>query len=738
MAKIHVLDKAMAELIAAGEVIDRPASVVKELCENAVDAGARQITVELMHGGISYLRVTDDGSGIEREDIRNAFLRHATSKLQKPQDLEQILTMGFRGEALASIAAMCRVEVLTRTPGSACGTHYRIEGGQEMELSDAGCPVGTTMVVRDIFYNTPARMKFLKKDITEGNAVGGVVERMAAANPQIGFRLIKDGRAVLQTPGNGKLADAIYAIWGREFYSTLVPLSFENRGVRVRGMISKPSLGRGNRSMQHFFVNGRTIRSRTCMAALEEGYHSLIMKGKYPACVLNILLPPSVYDVNVHPAKLEVRFADEKLIFDSVYYGVKSALMGLDRQGVEAQLGGKKPLPTPFLLHQEVAQEGEALSLDDISRSSLSRHPTFGRENAERDRNIGKGQAPESRQIRPAGIPAENAVSTDAAGKCGDNSVLHSAAQQTAGWDRTRQFPRKEIAFSTNGPAKVDAETASASKRGGSSFPNLVKVNEKKGERKPEDGDGLSAFRLPLTMKEMSGVPDGEARQEETAAAEWKQKEQEDAKDTACPDTAEQDKQEGRSGRRYDGARLIGEVFRTYLLLESEDRLILIDKHAAHERLLYEKLRAHNEIQRQTLLTPVTVSLSREEYDVLMQNLPILGQMGFLAEDFGEGCVVIREIPTLLPLEEVAASIGEVAAKLAAGNRRPGLSVLDDIYHTIACKAAIKAHDETSREELLALIELLNTWEDVKFCPHGRPIATVLTRGQLERMFGRA
>ncbi len=601
--KIQLLDKVTAELIAAGEVIDRPASVIKELCENALDAGTTQLTVEIQRGGVTFMRVTDNGSGIEPEDIRTAFLRHATSKLRSAADLGNLMSLGFRGEALASIAAMCRVEVLSRVPGQEEGVRYCIEGGAETECSPAGCPEGTTIVVRDIFYNTPARMKFLKKDTAEGGAVEEAVERLAVINPRVSVRFLREGKCVLQTPGNNRPEDAVYAVWGREFYQTLTPVRFEGRGIRVRGFVSKPGHDRGSRSMQHFFLNGRPIRSRLCMAALEEAYRTRIMKGRFPACVLDLRMPPGVCDVNVHPAKLEVRFAEEKAVFDAVYYAVLSAFTGLEQQGVSVRLPGE-------------------------TASAPAR----------------EAPAPPPEPVRAAPVLVQPA--------------------------------------------------------------------------------------LPRPLPPRPAVP--------ASVPEWVQKTPPELRQAPAPMELEPAPPPQTSpSSRYAGARLIGEWLRTYILLECGEKLILIDKHAAHERLLYEELRAKNEVRRQALLEPLTIHLPGSEYAAALGNRETLARLGFGVEDFGEGCVAVREIPTMLTLSAAAESVMQLCERLAAGEGVPGVDAIDDLLHTIACKAAVRAHDETSPEELSALIRLLDEHEDVRFCPHGRPIAVVLTRAQVEKLFGR-
>ena len=635
----------MAELIAAGEVIDRPASACKELVENAMDAGAHKITAEIQGGGIQLLRVCDDGGGIAPEDVPLAFLRHATSKLQQAGDLYRIRTMGFRGEALASIAAMARVELITRTAGSETGMRYCMEGGEQTACGPAGCPAGTTVTVRDLFYNTPARMKFLKRDTSEAGAVAGVLEHAAVSRPDIAFTLIRDGRIILQTPGNSRAQDAVYAVWGRDFFHSLAPLSHDAAGIRVQGFISKPALGRGNRGMQHFFVNGRPIRSRLLTAALEQGYRESVMKGKFPACVVDILLPPGVYDINVHPAKLEVRFADEKRVFDALYYGVKSALLPLEPQGIEAILPA-----APAAVPAEPPKETVLQQLP-----VLPERPVGGKT------AIPKAPAPSEPVLRQETAQNGCALEVDAASYRG-----------------------------ISGKTPLQDLLAAAAKK-----------FQESGEEKP------AADREPV----------GEKKHEEAGPfpAEGAQK----------------------ASGRFAGARLIGELFSTYLLLEGGEQLILIDKHAAHERLLYERFKSEEKIESQLLIAPVSVTLPRGQAALLLEQQETLRALGFLAEDFGDGSLLIREIPTMLPAEEAASGIAQIAQQLEDGAGTPHVQQLDALYHSMACKAAIKAHDRNDPLELQALIELLIEHEEVRFCPHGRPVAVSISGAQIEKLFGR-
>ncbi len=644
VAKINVLEKQVAELIAAGEVVERPASIVKELLENAVDAGASSVTVEIRRGGISYIRVTDNGSGIEREDVAKAFLRHATSKVRERDDLGQITTMGFRGEALASIAAMCRVELLTRAAEEEVGTLYTISGGEEESLEDAGCPVGTTITIRDVFFNTPARMKFLKKDVSEGNSVAAAVEKAALGYPGVGFKLIRDGQVRFQTPGDGHLLSAVRCVFGKEFSENLLPVHYESKGCMVDGVICKPTSARNSRSMQNFFINTRFVRSKTCMAALEESYRNALMTGKYPSCVLNLTIPPQTVDVNVHPAKIEVRFADEKSIFQLVYYGCKTAL--------------------------GIANLAPELKAEDLQ------------------------QNPSKREVAKPAAPVQQRMSADAYRMTLAQKVEHLKSAREPVYDQTEKMDSVKPSAPVRFPGiRVSPEAVLAVE---SPVPVLQKVAQ------------TSSWPAPVISEIHLEPPEASAPGETSAET------------------------------LYDGARLIGELFDTYLLLQNGDELILVDKHAAHERLLFNRLASGGLAEeRQLLLTPVSVQLSPEEHALVTEHLTLLSQVGVTAEDFGDHFVLVREVAPILADADLPGLVTEFAERLscANGNLLPGQ--LEELYHRIACRAAIKAHDRTPAPTLEQLIRLLQQDGNVGHCPHGRPVAIRMARREIEKKFGR-
>lgn len=657
MPKIIRLPKEVADLIAAGEVVERPASVVKELLENSIDAGATTVTVEIRNGGVRYIRVTDNGCGIAREDIRNAFVSHATSKVRTQTDLDSIGTLGFRGEALASAAAVARVEVMTRPHGDATGTRYCIEGGQETLLDEAGCPEGTTILVRDLFYNTPARMKFLKKDVTEANAVAGVVDRIALSHPEVSIRFIREDKQTLLTPGDGKLSGAIYAVFGREFLADLVAVDYTCEGVGVRGYISKPIAARPNRSMQFFFLNGRYIRTGTGAAALSEAYKHSITVGKFPACVLNITVPNHVVDVNVHPAKIEVRFENEKPIFNAIYYGVRNALDG-DTSKAHPHLKPSDPAAIREFYTRALDENPQQAAFDSVPKKQ--------------DGFFIRTSDPKA--LFPAGAAEPSANGTLRFSSAppiredqDDFSFLAQRSSKPIAQNRAQQLSDPE-------PAAVPA---------------------------PDD---------PVLLAEPAAAP-------------------------AAEPPAEQSVSNAQSETEF---RVIGEAFRTYIFVETDDKIWIIDKHAAHERMLYEQLKSGTEGKgSQLLLTPVTVTLRKEEYDAVLAHAELLRESGFAVEDFGTGTIAVTECPILLDAADAAQSVEELAGYLCKNRQEMVTEKMDWIYHNTACRAAIKGGDFTSEYELRAFTRKLLSMPDIRTCPHGRPVMIEMTRREMEKSFGR-
>ncbi len=710
MAKINVLPKHIADLIAAGEVVERPSSVIKELMENAIDAGATSLTVEIKNGGVTFMRVTDNGSGILREDIRNAFVSHATSKILTEEELHGIGTLGFRGEALASIAAVSRVDVLTRTADDDVGTVYKIEGSEEVLLTDGGCPQGTTIIVKDLFYNTPARMKFLKKDVTEGNSVAGVVDRIALSHPEISIRFIRDDKQILVTPGNGNLKSTIYSVFGKDFSNALLETSYELNGVKVDGYVSKPTASRSNRSMQFFFLNGRLVKSLTASAALERAYKDSIMVGKFPACVLNIALPLEMVDVNVHPAKTEVRFSNERPVFDAVYYAAKNAIT-------------VKDVPNRLTLAQQ-----------EIKRQGPFKEKT-GEQIKLNEKKLGKTELPEKIE----GFWSKDLPKEWDRKKSGSSQKKKAPATHT-----TLTASDKPVAASTAKPevkAAIEELKQEAFAEPVKTAPVVPEIKvEARTEEKPEPKveakqepkpEPKAAEPVPYIRKADRPVvtekPDVEMRPEEREKPE--QKELPVVEDVPVVPFSEE--------TELPEFRIIGEAFKTYILVEVEGKMLMVDKHAAHERILYDRLLANKEpVKSQMLLLPVTISLSKEEYSAILEQADLLKETGFDISDFGPGMIAVREVPVMLIDEDVTQLVTEMAGHLMNKND-PTPEKLEWMYKNIACRAAVKAGDDTPPAEQEKFIEYVLSHRDVRYCPHGRPILIEMTRPELEKTFGR-
>ncbi len=658
MAKIQVLERHVAELIAAGEVVERPSSVIKELFENAVDAGSSRVTVEIQNGGVTYMSVTDDGCGIAAEDVPTAFLRHATSKVRTEEDLTAIGTLGFRGEALASVAAVSRVELLTAAEGEPCGTRYRIEGGDEVLNEEAARPRGTTIVVRDLFYNVPARMKFLKKDVGEGNAVSGVMERLALSHPEVSVRFVRDGREEFLTPGNGDLKGAVYAVLGREFTASLIPVDYTLNGVSVSGYIGKPSASRANRTMQQFYINGRYVKSKTMMAALEQGFKGNLMVGRFPVCVLQLTMPPEAVDANVHPAKLEVRFIQEKPVFDAVYYGVRSALNAGDR---------KVPSPAAARPQETETPRGEQL---------------FFRTAEKQPQAVPAMAAPAAASTPQTPPPAARfAGSEEPEVAVPPAAPFVKRAELSAG----REPLYLRDAVSGSAPAVIPASLSMPAK-------------------------AVSAPAAPAKPPQAESLPEKTERQEPEVTV------------SAEPERP---------------IRFVGEVFETYILVEYDGALYVIDKHAAHERILYNEGRGAGGVERQLLLAPISVPLRREEYEVLIEEKDALLAAGFETEDFGGKTLLLRSVPVILTGCDPVDVLQEIAGGLLSGKREITTAKQEWIAHSVACRAAVKAGNKNSPEELLALAKRVLTDDAVRYCPHGRPVCFRRTKREIEKLFGR-
>lgn len=641
MNKINVLSKEISELIAAGEVIERPCSVIKELIENSIDSGANLITVEIKNGGISYMRITDNGCGISENDVPLAFLRHATSKIIDKSDLESILTLGFRGEALASISAVSKVEILTKRAEDDYGTHYIIEGSEEKLLEKSGCPDGTTIVIRDLFYNVPARLKFLKKAVTEGNSVASVVNKLVLSHPEISFKFIRDNKQELLTPGDGKLYSAIYSVFGKDFAKSLIPVNFDYNNIKVTGYAVKPLYARSNRAFQNFFINNRYVKSITCTVSLEEAYKNSIMVGKFPSCVLNLEIPPNIVDVNVHPAKIEVRFSDEKLVFDSIYFAIKNALLENDTPE-ELKIFDKPNFTKTELFDVKpvVIEKPEQLQLNNFSF--------------------------ESKQVE------------------------YLSEKKEASEER---FIKYEFEKKTSEPLF--------------SLENNFE-DKKMVEDKSIVEENLSEFKY---INQQAFIKKEELK---------------------VNDIITENVEEPLE------INIIGEAFGTYVIAQVNDELLLIDKHAAHERYIFEKIKDDKSLlNTQLLLEPIKVLLSFEEYDAIISNKEKINELGFSFEEDDGYSILVDGIPTVLKNIDVSDLIPELASNFILQKKDPSISLFDDLYHSIACKSAIKARDKSDKTELLYLVKKIYKDDNIRYCPHGRPVLIKLTKKEIEKQFKR-
>lgn len=673
MGKIHKLSPALADMIAAGEVVERPASVIKELVENSIDAGATQIIVEIKNGGITFMRVTDNGSGIRSEDAPTAFLRHATSKISKAEDLNGIVTMGFRGEALAAISAVSRIDLLTKAQEEETGTAVHLEAGNVMDIAPAGCPQGTTMIVRDLFYNTPARMKFLKRDSVEGSYIAGAVQRQALSHPEVAFRFIRDGKPEFSTPGDGKLLSVIYAVMGRQTAKEMTEVQGSSQGVTVRGYVGKPTANRGSRSYQHFFVNGRYVKSKMMAAALEEAYKNQIMVGRFPICVLHISVAPEVVDVNVHPAKTEVKFLREGDVFDAIHYTVLGALSRTpDRPEMTLPKVEKTPQREFFqtMDAQTFRNTQETSKLGPLDRAATKAFLETLSQRAERT-DAGTGVRD---SVRLAPTP----------------SGIASVPPTTLGTPTRRQIQE----FAVPAPASPVCTVHTVQP------PKPMEATEQMPETEEQ-------IQVDLPEPPPQQIPE--------------------VRETPAP----------KPGKAP--YRIIGQTMDTYILVEQGDELLLFDKHAAHERILFEKLKAQtHEVMSQMLLSPIQTSLGREETAILLEQAETLQKLGFTVEDFGGDTLLLRAIPADIDEKDGEACLSQMAQDLLDGRKLDPATVHDNLLHTIACKAAIKGGKKTDPQELAALVAELMGRDDIKYCPHGRPVCITLTRGSLERQFKRS
>lgn len=643
MSSINVLSREISELIAAGEVIERPASVIKELVENSIDSGAEHITVEIKNGGVSYMRVTDDGCGMLFDDVPKAFLRHATSKILTKDDLDNICTLGFRGEALASVSAVSRVEAMTKQKNETYGTLYKTEGSTEILHEKSGCPDGTTIIIRDLFYNVPARRKFMKKDVTEANAVSQILQKITLSHPEISFKFIRDNRIEFNSSGDGELFSAVYSVYGRDFARDMISVDYENNGIHITGYVIKPLYSKRNRSFQNFFVNGRHIRSKICSVALESAYENMVMVGKFPACVLMIEISPSVIDVNIHPSKAEVRFTNEKEVSDAIFSAVKSAMVN---DGLIYEFEFKPPV--------QENNETETSKSEEMNQQEFIFTPVDMIEETEKKLAENDFMIPEE--------------------------VLETAEIEACS------------AYSEEVPEKV----------------SIPERKEKKVSEQLEKFSYISSKSFETVVP-----PEKESFSEsENKKSVWTEKPE---------------------------IRVIGEVFGLYVIAETEDnKVVMIDKHAAHERIIFERLKSRNCRQyTQMLMNEIKVLLTADEFSAMEENTELLADLGFLFDFSERPCISVKAVPTFVTELDIETVIAEIAENLRLYRHNPQSHMLDDMLHTVACKSAIKANDKNSMSELQALAEQVYYDEKIRHCPHGRPVMFTMTKSNIAHQFGR-
>lgn len=702
MGVINVLDKHIAELIAAGEVVERPSSVIKELVENSIDAGAKNITVEIKNGGTTFMRVADDGCGIYRDDIKKAFLRHATSKVKTANDLDMISTLGFRGEALASISAVSRLQVITKNENEEIGSCYEIEGGDEISLEEAGCPTGTTFVIRDLFYNIPARSKFLKKDVAEGNAVSALMDKIVLSHPEVAFTFIRDGKQVLRTFGDGKLWSAIYSVFGKDFAKGLIPVDYTLDSVTVKGYISKPINSRPNRNMQNFFINGRFVKTRTGMAALEEAYKGSIMVGKFPSAVLQLTVPYEIIDVNVHPAKIEVRFINERPVFDAIYHAVKTALQqGDERKQIhfkENTAFNEIKKVNPFNNAQAVFAKAENTPAEKPIKPIERIEPVL--KNSEpKPYNPFDELDLKDEKTKPVSI--DNLKMSDS------SNPFDIYSKQAI--KRNSELENKKAEFSKQKLEKAEQLILKATQQEESLAKQEITVDD-------------------LTAESTETPIETEVSKEEVKPLKGISENKTDNNDALTELPKEQTK-----------LRFLGEAFNTYIIVEKNDNeVLIIDKHAAHERIIYEKLKADSgSANVQYLLTPITVTLDKIDYDAAVSNLDMFAKCSFDVEDFGNGTLLVRSAPQYLAATEIADCITEMSGYIASGKKDIYTEKMDWFYHNVSCRSAIKAGNKSTVQELMDIAWTLEKNPQIKYCPHGRPICIVMTKYEIEKQFGR-
>lgn len=698
MPAISVLDKSVYELIAAGEVIEKPASVIKEVIENSIDAGAKHITIEIKHGGIEFMRVADDGCGMSREDVPVAFLRHATSKINEKDDLDKIMTLGFRGEALASVAAVSKVSVLTKRKNDEIGTAYTIEGSVEKSIENAGCPDGTTIIIRELFYNVPARKKFLKKEVTEANAISFIVRKVALSHSEISFKLIRDNRMEFCSSGDGNLKSAMYAVYGKDFANDMIPVNYETEKVKVTGYTVKPLYSKSNRSFQNFFVDKRYVSSKLCSAALENAYDNLVMVGKFPACVIELSMPPTMLDVNIHPTKAQVRFSDEKAVSDAVYFAIKNALMQSNliydfqipkavpsRQWKDNSVGKNTDFET--LKIDENTEKKEEIELNILNKIKQAETEKSDSDDIIVDIPDFSKRKNSEENIQKSGVKTEEKSVEKIVTKAEKNEIS------------------EEKKFSYNiETGQIEEEKSE----------NIPKTYENDIEEKVSQGESSNTENIEILQKTV----------EKTAETEEFEKKEEPI--------------QNQVKKTEKDIIVLGEAFKNYILAQADNNLIIIDKHAAHERVLFEKLKKGvGKLDQQYLLTPVEMLLNVSEFDALYENSENLTDLGFVFNFDNKPFVKLEAVPSFVSELDFDEIITEIARNFMMNKHNPQTHYFDDMLHTMACKAAIKANDNNLTEELQYLTDEIFSDNTIRHCPHGRPVMFKISKYELEKQFKR-
>lgn len=735
MPSINVLSREISELIAAGEVIERPSSVIKELIENSIDAGSEHITVEIKHGGTTFIRIADDGCGIAYEDVPKAFLRHATSKIKDADDLNSILTLGFRGEALASVCAVSRTDIMTKQAEDELGTHYTIEGSEEKLYEQTGCPDGTTIIIRDLFYNVPARQKFMKKDAVEGNMVAGIVNKIAMSHPEIAFKFIRDNKLEFSTAGDGKMYSAMFAVYGRTFAGDMIPVDYEQDGIRVSGFTVKPLYSKANRSFQNFFVNDRFVKSQVCASAVEEAYKGTIMTGKFPACVLKLEIAPDTIDVNVHPAKLEIRFSDERPVYDCLFFAIKSALMNA---GLVYDFQLKAPSKPSSTSEEYVQQKLPDVSASENSQAAVST----------------SGNTPAS-----SGTASETGSNVPVSA----NETVSGTAGNTDNISRPVNVQNNGTTFTGNSDKRADRSVALNSS---SSVPSVTYVHpspaiadkDVSGDQPDEAVSTTAAQSSGFEASENEDVTGADKTDTSASVSETAVPETASCTDTAADQNVSEDDPLSEKYQFITGSalkkkentepeikeperpqvRLVGEVFGGFVISEIEDKMVVIDKHAAHERIIYERLKAENKVNpSQLVLCPTGLLLSLDEVEALKENNEVIENMGFSLDYSNSPYVSVKAMPVILAELNMDEVIPELAENFRNNRRDPRPEAIDDIYHTMACKAAIKMNDKNNDMELKQLVEDVYFDDRIRHCPHGRPVMFIISKYDFEKQFRR-